>query len=288
VKALITGATGQLGQALARSVPPDVEAIALDHEALDLGDAALIESKLGSIQPSVVINAAAYTAVDRAESEPARAYAINADAVGVMARYCNGTRTRLVHVSTDFVFDGSSGRPYRPDDATNPLSVYGASKLAGEQQRVAQPGLDWRIVRTAWVYASSGRNFALTMLRLFRERSAVRVVSDQIGSPTSAPSLARCVWAAALSEGPSEVSHYTDAGVASWYDFAVAIYEEARQIGLVGADVDIIPIRTSEYPTPARRPAYSVLDCASTRERFGLPPVHWRSNVRNVLGELAA
>src|SRR5262249_24331066 len=154
---------------------------------------------------------------DRAESDGARAFEVNAQAVAGLARHCAQRGIRLVHVSTDFVFDGSLGRPYSPDDVTHPLNVYGASKLQGEQHIRMQPGLDWRIVRTSWVYAAEGRNFVLTMLKLFGERSVVRVVADQVGAPTSASSLAECVWRATCDSGPNAVLHFSDAGVASWY-----------------------------------------------------------------------
>jgi dTDP-4-dehydrorhamnose reductase len=289
VNVLIAGAGGQLGRALITQVPGDVKSlVGMDRSTLDLSRAADIANAIATHEPSILINAAAYTAVDQAESDVAGAYAINAAAVAVMGNECARRGIRLVHVSTDFVFDGDATRPYRPDDTARPLSVYGSSKLAGEQALIAQPGLDWRIVRTAWVYASSGRNFVLTMLRLFRERPVVRVVADQIGTPTSARSLAQCVWAAALDAGSPAILHFTDAGVASWYDFAVAIYEEARALGLITAEVKIEPIRTDQYPTPARRPAFSVLDCDATRERLGLSAVHWRKNLRETLRELVA
>jgi dTDP-4-dehydrorhamnose reductase len=288
LKVLVTGAAGQLGRALMRAIPAQVQAIDRDRATLDLSDPNAIERCLDAIEPQVLINAAAYTAVDQAEAEAERAHAINARAVGVLARACCRRRIRLVHVSTDFVFDGASSRPYRPDDVTNPLSVYGASKLEGEQQILAEQALDWRIVRTAWVYASTGRNFMLTMLRLFRERRTVGVVADQIGTPTSSGSLAMCVWRVALEEGSSGILHFTDAGVASWYDFAVAIYEEARELGIITNTVDIIPIGTDQYPTPARRPAYSVLEKRATLERLGISPVHWRERLREVLRELRA
>jgi dTDP-4-dehydrorhamnose reductase len=289
VNVLITGAGGQLGRALIAGVPGDVSSVVgVDRSMLDLSRAADIADAIAAHEPSILINAAAYTAVDQAESDVARAHATNAEAVAVMGSECARRGIRLVHVSTDFVFDGAAARPYRPDDVARPLSVYGSSKLAGEQALIAQRGLDWRIVRTAWVYASSGRNFVLTMLRLFRERPVVRVVADQIGTPTSARSLARCVWAAALDTGSPAVFHFTDAGVASWYDFAVAIYEEAQALGLITTEVKIEPIRTDQYPTPARRPTFSVLDCDSTRERLGLPAVHWRQNLRETLRELVA
>ncbi|HEY5759191.1 MAG TPA: dTDP-4-dehydrorhamnose reductase, partial [Steroidobacter sp.] len=255
---------------------------------LDITQQDAVAESVRSHRPDIVINASAYTAVDLAESEPQKAYAINADAVASLAGVCASQGIRFIHVSTDFVFDGSSGRPYRPDDATNPLGVYGASKLAGEQQIAAHAELDWTVVRTAWVYASSGRNFVLTLLRLFNERPVVRVVADQIGAPTSASSLSECVWRAATTGKLPGIAHFTDAGVASWYDFAVAIYEEASQLGLVTKSVDVQPIQTKDYPTPARRPSYSVLDTTATSAALGLTPVHWRANLRQVLRELRA
>jgi dTDP-4-dehydrorhamnose reductase len=287
VKALIIGATGQLAQALQQEIPPDVQAVALTRADYDLAGAPALYRHLDTHSAQVLINATAYTAVDQAESDRQAAFAANADAVGVMAEACEQRSIRFVHVSTDFVFDGSAGRPYRPSDATNPLSTYGASKLEGERRIAACPGLDWRVIRTAWVYSATGRNFVLTMLRLFRERPVVKVVADQVGAPTSARSLAACVWAAALTDRESGILHFTDAGVASWYDFAVAIYEEARALGLIQQEVAIMPIATEQYPTPARRPSYSVLDTRGTLEQLGLQPVHWRTNLRRVLKELA-
>jgi dTDP-4-dehydrorhamnose reductase len=288
MKALIAGGGGQLGQALLRTLPAGVEAVALGRAELDITNSDALTQSLQKHRPSVVINASAYTAVDRAESDSQAAYATNADAVGALAEACAAQRIRFVHVSTDFVFDGTAGRPYRPDDVTAPLGVYGASKLAGEQQIAAHKDLDWCVVRTAWVYAASGKNFVLTMLRLFNERPVVRVVADQIGAPTSADSLAQCVWRAAEAKDVRGILHFTDAGVASWYDFAVAIYEEATQLGLLTKPVDVQPIRTQDYPTPARRPSYSVLDVTGTSAALGLTPIHWRNNLRKVLRELRA
>jgi dTDP-4-dehydrorhamnose reductase len=288
MKALITGAEGQLGRALLRAVPEAAEAVGLGRAQLDVTQSDAIVEALQKHRPTVVINACAYTAVDLAESESQKAYAVNADAVGALAGACAARHIRFIHVSTDFVFDGAAGRPYRPSDATAPLSVYGASKLAGEQKIAAHAELSWCVVRTAWVYAASGRNFMLTMLRLFNERPVVRVVADQVGAPTTAASLAHCVWRAAAANNVRGILHFTDAGVASWYDFAVAIYEEAIQLGVLTKPVDVQPIRTQDYPTPARRPSYSVLDVTSTSEALGLTPIHWRTNLRKVLRELRA
>jgi dTDP-4-dehydrorhamnose reductase len=286
VKVLITGAGGQLGQALMRDAPAGIQAVALRRAECDLVDHAALLRCLDAIRPQILINAAAYTAVDQAETDRATAFAANADAVGRMARACRERAIKLVHVSTDFVFDGTLSRPYRPDDVTNPLSVYGASKLAGEQFITAESGLDWRIVRTSWVYSATGRNFLLTMLRLFSERQVVNVVSDQVGTPTSAHTLAQCAWRAATADGTPAIMHFSDAGVASWYDFAVSIYEEASTLRLVKGGVHVAPIATEQYPTPARRPSYSVLDTRSTLSRLSITPIHWRECVRKVLREL--
>lgn len=233
------------------------------------------------LAPDVIVNAAAYTAVDKAESEEDTAFAVNAIAVGHLAAATRRVGARFVHVSTDFVFDGLSGVPYAPDAATGPLGVYGRSKLAGEQAA----GKDALIVRTAWVYAPNGGNFVRTMLRLMTERPEVRVVGDQIGTPTYAPGLAAALWTMAL-KGAKGIHHYTDAGVCSWYDFAVAIQEEAMGAGLLTKAVPIIPITTADYPTPARRPHYSVLDKTSTFAILDGPAPHWRDNLRRMMTEI--
>jgi dTDP-4-dehydrorhamnose reductase len=286
---LITGGGGQLARALANTTPAGVVPTVLDRKQLDVTDRTALVRSIEHVQPAVLVNAAAYTAVDRAESEPAAARAVNAAAVAGMAAECSRRGICLVHVSTDFVFDGTAGRPYLPDDVPNPLSVYGASKLAGERALAAQPDLDWRVVRTAWVYSSVGRNFMLTMLQLLRQREVVKVVADQVGTPTSAVSLAECVWLVAQADGPRGILHFTDAGVASWYDFAVAIHEEATALGLLGNHRSrVVPIATDEYPTAARRPANSLLDVRATRTALGIVPVHWRTRLREVLKELQA
>jgi dTDP-4-dehydrorhamnose reductase len=286
MKVLITGAGGQVGRALLANAPTGIECVALGREQLDLQDNSAISDVIARVRPSAVINAAAYTAVDKAEGDRESAFAINAEAVGVIAKACRANEARLIHVSTDFVFAGASHRPYRPDDETGPLNTYGASKREGELRVTAIDGLRWLIFRTAWVYASKGSNFLLTMLRLFRERDKVSVVCDQVGTPTSANTLARVLWRAVGDSGSSEILHYTDAGVASWYDFAVAIYEEARASGLINRTVQIVPIATTEYPTPARRPAFSVLDKSRAHQRLGIEVVHWRAALREVIKEL--
>lgn len=280
MKALVTGVNGQVGKALLKTCPAGWTCVPLDRAALDLADPAAIARVVAAESPDLVLNAGAYTAVDRAESEPDLAHAINAGAPGAFADALGRTGGRLVHVSTDFVFDGSSGKGYRPEDARNPQSVYGASKAAGE----IAAGQAATIVRTSWVYAAGGANFVRTMLRLMRERDELRVVSDQIGSPTWATGLAETLWGLALTQQPG-IWHHRDTGVASWYDFAVAIAEEAHAIGLLARIPAIVPIATADYPTPATRPAFSVLDVSATRAALGDGNRHWRANLKIMLKE---
>ncbi|MBF9153033.1 dTDP-4-dehydrorhamnose reductase [Novosphingobium jiangmenense] len=280
MKALITGINGQLGKALLATRPERWTCVALDRHALDLSNADAIARLVEAEQPDLVLNAAAYTAVDRAESEPDLAHAINAGAPGAFAKALAGSGKRLVQVSTDFVFDGSSGAGYQPGDAKNPQSVYGASKSAGEDAA----GADAIIVRTSWVYAAGGANFVRTMLRLMRERDELRIVADQIGSPTWATGLAQTLWGLAEKDLPG-IYHHRDAGVASWYDFAVAIAEEAHAFGLIPRIPGIMPIATADYPTPAKRPSFSVLDVSGTRALLGDAHVHWRTNLKTMLKE---
>ncbi|HYM48447.1 MAG TPA: dTDP-4-dehydrorhamnose reductase, partial [Burkholderiaceae bacterium] len=234
-----------------------------------------------------IINAAAYTHVDRAETEHQRAIAINADGPANLAAAARSVDARLIHVSTDFVFDGGSSRPYRPEDTAAPTSAYGLSKLEGERRVTAIGEQRVLIVRTAWLYAARGNNFVNTMLKLMRERQELRVVADQIGTPTWATTLARALWAAARRPALHGIYHWTDAGVASWYDFAVAIQEEALARKLLARAIPICPIRTEDYPTPAKRPAYSVLDKTRSVADFDMPLVHWRAALRQMFAELA-
>jgi len=281
MKVLITGAGGQLGQALRGEVPAGMDIVAATSSDLDIGNADTVRAHVAAIAPGLVINAAAYTAVDKAEGDAAAAFRINGDAVGYLAEAARIAGARFVHVSTDFVFDGEAGRPYAPGAPTSPLGVYGASKLRGEQGA----GEGALIVRTAWVYGSRGQNFVRTMLRLMAERDELRVVADQVGTPTWAASLADGIWKLAGADAKG-IYHYTDSGAASWYDFAVAIQEEAIEIGLLDRHAKIVPIPTSAYPTPARRPHYSVLDKEATTAVLGAPPHHWRANLRLMLREV--
>ena len=278
MKILLAGSGGQLGRALQATAPAGLTLIAPPEAGFDIADKASVAAIIAAHGPDLVINAAAYTAVDRAESEADRAHLINATAVAHLAAHAPA----LVQLSTDFVFDGGASSPIMPDAAPNPLGVYGATKLAGEQAAHQNPHA--LIVRTAWVYAAEGNNFVHTMLRLMQTRDEVRVVADQLGTPTHATSLARALWAL-IAANATGLHHFTDAGTASWYDFAVAIQEEALLLGLLPRAVPIIPIRTQDYPTPARRPAYGVLDKTATWAITGVPH-HWREELRRCLKAL--
>lgn len=282
----LLGASGQLGQELQRRAPVGVELQAVDRRQVDLSQPAQIHAVLDRLQPQILLNAAAYTAVDRAESGPELAYVVNAVAPGILAEWAATRGARLLHVSTDFVFDGEQGSPYRPEDPIAPLGVYGASKAAGEQKIRAHLGEEALILRTAWVYSQFGNNFVKTMLRLLAERETLSVVGDQIGSPTWAGGLAAALWKAVEQPDFSGTQHWTDAGVASWYDFAVAIQEEALQLGLLQRAIPIQMIPASAYPTPARRPACAVLDKSGSYAVLGSAP-HWRVSLRQMLSEIA-
>jgi dTDP-4-dehydrorhamnose reductase len=284
---LITGASGQVGRALVRSVPHGIELHALTRENLDIGDARAVHSAVAALRPELIINAAAYTAVDKAESEPFLADAINAQGPQYLAEaaYVQDD-CRLIQISTDYVFDGSATGAYRPGDAPRPLSVYGRTKLAGEQAVLAALGARAVVLRTAWVYASQGNNFLLTMLRLMRERGAVRVVADQKGTPTAAASIARALWRIAERPAVRGILHWTDDGVASWYDFACAIAEDALAAGLLPQTIQVTPISTADYPTAAHRPANSVLDTGDSVEQLGITPEPWRRSLRVTLAQL--
>jgi len=282
MRVLITGANGQLGGALQRLVPEWADINAIDVDDCDLTDVPMLRARISVEAPEIIINAAAYTAVDKAEGDEALARAINAEAVAAMVAAMAETGGKVVHVSTDFVFDGESSAAYAPSAARNPLSAYGRTKAAGEDALRACDLL----VRTAWVYEAGGANFVRTMIRLMTEREELGVVADQIGSPTWASGLARTIWGLVEAKATGTF-HHSDAGVASWYDFAVAIAEEAHASGLLARIPVIRPITTADYPTPARRPAFSLLDCRATRAALGDEPVHWRANLRLMLKEEA-
>jgi dTDP-4-dehydrorhamnose reductase len=287
VKVLVLGGRGQIASAVAAAAPRAHEVLLRSRAELDISAAAAVAGALRELRPAWIVNGAAYTAVDLAEDEPARAAAVNDAAVGVLAAAAAAARCRLLHLSTDFVFDGKSGSAYRPDAATHPLSVYGSSKLGGERHVLGARG-GGIVLRTSWVYAAAGRNFVLTMLKLMREREQINVVCDQIGAPTWAGGIAAAIWGLIEADAPGGIYHWTDLGVASWYDFAVAIQEEALARGLLSRAVPVVPIPSAAYATRAVRPAFSVLDSAATRAIVKAPARHWRHNLRTMLDELRA
>ena len=286
MKVVVIGKNGQLAWELARLNTERVEVVCLGREKIDITDRVSLEKTLLALKSDAVINAAAYTAVDLAEKEKDAAYLVNATAVGNLAKVCSKLTLHFVHVSTDFVFAGESGVPYLPSDVYAPLGVYGASKAEGEKLITEILPEQSCILRTSWVYSSHGQNFVKTMLRLMEEKPELGVISDQIGSPTYAKGLAEaCLYAACNSV--TGIHHWTDAGVASWYDFAVAIQEIGLSLQLLNKEIPIKAISTKDYPTPAKRPSYSVLDKTSLTEAFsGLSLVHWRVQLNKMMKEL--
>ena len=276
---LVAGGAGQLGRALARCAP---DAVVLDVEHLDLCDASMIELRLDAIKPDVVINAAAYTAVDQAEDEPERAFAVNASGAGNLARQCAAHGIRMLHVSTDYVFDGAARTPYREEAALAPLGVYGRSKAAGEREVTAAGGT---VVRTSWLFEERGPNFVHTMLRLCMEREVLRVVADQEGCPTWADDLARALLALAALPKLERTYHFCNDGPTTWHAFATRIIDEARRHRAVRC-LRIDAITTAEYPTAAARPAYSVLDTSKIRAA-GIATPPWSVGLEHVVAAWA-
>ncbi len=293
MRLLLLGASGQVGHELRRALAPLGEVVCTTRDGVlddgtscqvaDFDEPASLGPLVARIAPDVVVNAAAYTAVDKAESDRDAAFRANAAAPGELARACAARDALLVHYSTDYVFDGSATRPYREDDPTSPLGVYGQSKLAGEQA-VRDSGARHMIFRTAWVYADRGRNFMLTMLRLAGERDELRVVADQVGTPTPASLIAD--GTAAMLRKPSPGSglwHLTASGGTTWHGFAEAIVERAHALGRIPRRTRVVPIATADYPTPARRPASSRLDCSRFERDAGLRLPDWRDALDTVL-----
>lgn len=285
MKILVTGVSGQLGSELrARLQQAGHAVIPLTRAEADFTQPERVREAVAVHKAEWVINCAAYTAVDQAESDVDSAFAVNRDAARAVAEAVSGYGGRLLHVSTDFVFDGTQSHPYREDDGANPLGVYAQSKWAGEQAvRELMP--DALIVRTAWVHGAHGNNFVKTMLRLAAEREELRVVDDQIGSPSWTGDIADALIAL-IGQDARGCYHFTNEGVASWYDFAVAILDEARALGFPIKARCVTPIPTTGYPTPAKRPAYAVLDKQKIRAALGRPIPHWRAALVAMLREL--
>lgn len=296
MKLLITGAAGQVGEALTRHAQTLGEIVAVDRTKADLSDSAATAELLHAEQPDIVINTAAYTAVDKAETERELAFAVNSHLPQRLADWCASHNAALIHYSTDYVFDGAKRTPWLETDSVNPLSAYGETKLAGERA-IAQADCAHLVLRTSWVYAPRGKNFLLTMLKLGAERDRLTIVDDQIGAPTAAEYLARqtvAVIKQAIASGdPARfikqrrgIYHLTMSGETSWCGFARAVFERAAALGLGTKTPQIVPIPTSAYPTPAKRPAYSVLSNAKFMETFGLAQAPWQSGLDETLAAM--
>lgn len=286
MKVVITGKGGQLASELELLVPQGYQIISVNSSELDITNESLVKEFITSNKPDLVINAAAYTAVDEAEKNVDAAYAVNELGIKYLANACKSINARILHVSTDFVFDGSSTSPYESYSTPNPINVYGASKLSGEialQQILPEASV---IVRTAWVYSVNGNNFVRSMLRLMQEKPKLSIIYDQVGTPTWAKGLAQWMWIIADKPEVKGIYNWTDGGIASWYDFAIAIQELGIEKGLLKKAIPIYPIPTSEYPTPARRPAYSVINKASAEEVSDLRTTHWRKQLSSMMDNL--
>lgn len=290
MRVVITGARGQVGYELMRSIPDGFEVFGLGSAELDIADAAQVDEVISRLQPQLIINAAAYTAVDKAESDTARAYAVNRDGVANLARIAERLAVPLLHISTDYVFAGDATKPYRESDVTGPTGIYGQSKLEGETL-LAELCSRYLILRTSWVFGVHGNNFVKTMLRLGRERDVLSVVADQQGGPTSAASIAGALWSVASSFRQSGtllggVYHFSGKPACSWFDFALAIFQQAVQVGLLPHAPEVNAISSEDYPTPAKRPSWSVLDCARLQAAYSIAQPDWRVELDKVLREL--
>jgi dTDP-4-dehydrorhamnose reductase len=285
---LLIGSTGQVGQELSKTLNPLGKIITLTRQQLDLTQPDTIKETITSLKPDVIVNASAYTAVDKAETDVETAMTVNAVAPKMMAQAAKEIAAQLLHISTDYVFDGKNNTPYLEENQTNPLGIYGKSKLLGEQG-IIESCDRYMILRTAWVYGAKGHgNFVKTMLRLGAEREELKVVADQIGSPTWSYDIAEAIANLLNSSVSSGIYHFTSSGVASWYDFAVAIFEEAAKIGFPLKIKQVLPITTADYPTPAQRPNYSVLSKDKYTQAVGITPPYWRESLRKMLAELQA
>jgi len=286
VRALVTGAGGQLGVELLRTAPPSIDAVGVSRTECDISDPLAVNDALERHRPDVVINAAAFTKVDAAEDQPHLAHLVNGEGPRTVAAAAERLGARVIHISTDYIFDGRQAEPYRPDSPPNPLSVYGSSKLEGERAVLAASPRSL-IVRTGWLYASHGKNFVRTILAALQASRPLRIVNDQTGVPTSARDLAEALWMCAERPGITGVQHWVNDGRATWYDFASCMQKLAKVRGLLRTDAAIAAVPSSEYPTAARRPAFSVLDASDLWRALGKSANHWEIALSGVLAEIA-
>jgi dTDP-4-dehydrorhamnose reductase len=290
MKILLTGATGQLASDLSAALKDaNLSVKGYDSKSLDVSDGRRVMEEVSAIRPGIIINCGAYTKVDLAEKEREQAFAVNKDGPANLAEAAQKVNAVLVHISTDFVFDGLKSTPYAESDRTNPLSVYGESKLAGETE-IMERMKNYIIVRTSWLYGKNGHNFVKTILKYAAERDFLNVVYDQVGTPTWTVDLTDALLkiVESVQKGSKEygIYNFSNEGVASWYDFADAIVEEAKALGAVLQCEAVRPILTSEYPTLAKRPAYSVLDKSKIKNTFNLTIPHWRASLKKMLRQI--
>lgn len=286
MKILLTGADGQLGRELRKICPPKFTLIALPRTELNIVDEAAVDKAITEYTPDCIINTAAYTAVDEAEKKPDLVFSINAQGAANIAKAAEKHQARLIHISTDYLFDGKKSTPYLPEDKPNPLNVYGKSKLEGEQNVLNILPKNTLILRTSWVYSCYGVNFVKSVLNALQKNSELKMVADQIGSPTWTRTLAHALWVAVSKPELKGIYHWCDAGVASKYDLAMSVLETALQIGMITKALPIHPMRSADFTSLATRPSYSVLDCTKTWKDFGLTPTYWRTALCSFLQEL--
>lgn len=285
MKALVLGSNGQLGWELSRTCPENIDLLTCDYPKIDFLSSNSIKNCIKTSSPDWIINAAAYTAVDQAEKEIKTAFRLNHDAVREIALHARENNISLAHISTDYVFNGRHYKPWLPEDPAEPESVYGSSKLKGEQAVKKILKEKALIIRTAWLYSSHGANFVKTMLKLMQEKQSLTIIDEQVGTPTWANGLAKAVWTS-VEKNLAGTYHWSDAGAASWYDFAIAIQEEAVAAGLLEKSIPVTPVSSEQFPTIARRPFYSILDKHNMWQSTGITPVHWRTHLRSMLKEL--
>ena len=290
MKILLTGGSGQVGQEILKQKPSGIEILNVGRNKLDLTDSKSCIKTVLDLKPDWIINCAAYTQVDDAEKNIQLSRRINSDSPAAFTEAINKTSSKLLHISTDFVFDGNQNFPYRENQTRKPLSQYGASKALGEEliKKNIENIDNATILRTSWVISPRGKNFILTMLKLHSEKEFIKVVSDQIGCPTSTKDLAKVCWKIIKLKEEKKlpfILHWSDAGVASWFDIAVSVGEIAKELGINKKEAIVLPINTCEYPTPAQRPKYSLLNTKNTSDLLDIQAIHWRKNLRSILIE---
>ena len=281
-KVLLFGAAGQLGRLVVQTKPKTVDLQSFSRDSLDITDHEAVGQVIQEVTPDIIINTAAYTEVDKAQQEQSIAFKVNESAVENIAN-CAAAETRIVHLSTDFVFSTKNVKPYTTNDTVAPVSIYGESKLAGENALLACHPSNNVIIRTSWLYSSLGKNFVTTMLSLMGYREELQVVNNLYGSPTSAHGFADVLWRIVMEPEAEGIYHWSDRGIITWYDFALEIHTQARQLGILHKDVRINPVPASEFPTPAIRPEYSALDSSKAKSLLGIETVPWQEQLQQVL-----